>query len=117
MACLRAGVIPASFNDQLAAQRLAACNDIGEASYVNSLIATALLDTFVALPTAAAIRRRLAERYAVDFTPDMTGASSLPCCSFKPDFECFFGACLHVDPRRMCPTSRQPVSTQAAAAN
>ena len=37
------GVIPASFDDQVAAQRLAMCNDIGEASYVDSLIATALV--------------------------------------------------------------------------
>lgn len=68
-----AGVIPASFNDQLAAQRLAMCNDIGEASYVDSLIAAAMLDTFSALPTADVIAQRLAQRYGIEFSQDMTG--------------------------------------------
>lgn len=67
------GVIPASFNDQLAAQRLAMCNDIGEASYVDSLIAAAMLDTFSALPSEAAILQRLEQRYGIGFLPDMTG--------------------------------------------
>ncbi|GIL66877.1 hypothetical protein Vafri_20347, partial [Volvox africanus] len=37
------GVIPASFPDQLAAQRLAICNDIGEAAYLASAVAAALV--------------------------------------------------------------------------
>ncbi|GLI71576.1 hypothetical protein VaNZ11_016840 [Volvox africanus] len=37
------GVIPASFPDQLAAQRLAICNDIGEAAYLASAVASALV--------------------------------------------------------------------------
>ncbi|KXZ52643.1 hypothetical protein GPECTOR_9g688 [Gonium pectorale] len=37
------GVIPASFRDQLAAQRLAICNDIGEAAYLASAVGTALV--------------------------------------------------------------------------
>ncbi|EFJ40589.1 hypothetical protein VOLCADRAFT_32516, partial [Volvox carteri f. nagariensis] len=37
------GVIPASFRDQLAAQRLAMCNDIGEAAYLASAVAAALV--------------------------------------------------------------------------
>jgi hypothetical protein len=36
-------VIPASFRDQLAAQRLAMCNDIGEAAYLCSAIGAALV--------------------------------------------------------------------------
>ena len=60
------GVIPASFNDQQAAQRLAMCNDIGQASYVESLIASALLVRFKQLPSKAAIGKRLQERYNLD---------------------------------------------------
>jgi len=71
---LFAGVIPASFTDQLAAQRLAVCNDIGEASYVDSLIAASMLDTFTALPAAHLLRRKLEQRYDVEFSEDMTGA-------------------------------------------
>ena len=77
-----AGVIPASFTDQQAAQRLAVCNDIGEASYIDSLIAASLLDTIVALPSARSLRRRLDQRYDVEFSEDMTGVI-LP-CQFLP---------------------------------
>jgi hypothetical protein len=44
------GIIPAAFNDQAAAQALAVCNDIGEASYVDSLIAAAMIIRIKALP-------------------------------------------------------------------
>lgn len=37
------GVIPANFKDQIAAQRLAMCNDIGQASYLDSSIAEKLI--------------------------------------------------------------------------
>ncbi|GFR45836.1 hypothetical protein Agub_g7201, partial [Astrephomene gubernaculifera] len=37
------GVIPASMRDQLAAQRLAMCNDIGEAAYLAAAVAAALV--------------------------------------------------------------------------
>ena len=47
-----AGVIPAQFKDQLAAQRLAMCNDIGEAAYTDSLIAAALYEHLARLPKA-----------------------------------------------------------------
>lgn len=73
-----AGVIPASFTDQQAAQRLAVCNDIGEASYIDSLIAASLLDTIVALPSARSLRRKLDQRYDVEFSEDMTGVI-FPC--------------------------------------
>lgn len=45
-----AGIIPAAFNDQKAAQRLAMCNDIGEAAYVDSLVAAALVDHLTLQP-------------------------------------------------------------------
>lgn len=57
------GIIPASFNDPAAAQALAMCNDIGEASYVNSLIAAALLIRIKALPRSSAPLQRLVQRY------------------------------------------------------
>lgn len=57
------GIIPMSFKDQIAAQRLAMCNDIGEASYVDSLVAAAFLATVRALPSGKQIARRISERY------------------------------------------------------
>jgi hypothetical protein len=43
-AAVAAGVLPMSFSDQAAALRLAMCDDIGEASYVDSLVAAALVE-------------------------------------------------------------------------
>ena len=57
------GIIPASFNDQQAAHALAICNDIGEASYVNSLIASAMLIRIKALPRNNGPLQKLAQRY------------------------------------------------------
>ena len=68
-----AGVIPASFSDQLAAQRLAMCNDIGEASYIDSFIAAALLQVLRALPSFPAINERLKLRFKVPLDTSMTG--------------------------------------------
>ena len=55
-----------SFDNQSAAQRLAMCNDIGEAAYVDSLIGAALVDTLRGLPTGDSIMGRLTERYGID---------------------------------------------------
>ena len=68
-----AGVIPASFSDQLAAQRLAMCNDIGEASYIDSFIAAALLQVLRALPSFPVINERLKLRFKVPLDALMTG--------------------------------------------
>jgi ribosome biogenesis GTPase A len=57
------GIIPMSLKDQVAAQRLAMCNDIGEASYVDSLVAAAFLHTVQQLPSGPQIARRISERY------------------------------------------------------
>lgn len=80
MLCVRAnvslcgtGVIPASFSDQLAAQRLAMCNDIGEASYIDSFIAAALLQVLRELPSFPAIHERLKLRLKIALDPSMTG--------------------------------------------
>lgn len=59
------GIIPMSFRDQLAAQRLAMCNDIGEASYVASAVAAALLSTMGSLPEGPAIIKKVEARYGV----------------------------------------------------
>ena len=50
------------------------CNDIGEAAYVDSLVAAALLDAAAGLPTGAAIRRRLGARYGVPWAPSLSSA-------------------------------------------
>jgi ribosome biogenesis GTP-binding protein YlqF len=60
------GVIPAAFDDQIAAQRLAMCNDIGEAAYVDSLVAAALVARVKRLPGARALSARLERRYRLD---------------------------------------------------
>lgn len=57
------GIIPMSFKDQIAAQRLAMCNDIGEASYIDSLVAAALLQTINSLPGRKQYVRKINERY------------------------------------------------------
>jgi ribosome biogenesis GTPase A len=44
------GIIPGRFDDQLAASRLAMCNDIGEAAYVDSLIAAKMVEMMRLLP-------------------------------------------------------------------
>ena len=45
------GVVPPSLGDQRAAARLAACNDIGQAAYLESAVATELVETLLALPS------------------------------------------------------------------
>lgn len=57
------GIIPPSLRDQRAAARLAMCNDIGEAAYVPSLVAAALLATIKGLPRGRALAARAEERY------------------------------------------------------
>ena len=59
------GIIPMSFRDQVAAQRLAICNDIGEASYVASLVAAGMLRTLRRLPDGGRVLRQAEARYGV----------------------------------------------------
>lgn len=49
------------------------CNDIGEASYVDSLVAAAFLETARRLPSAPAIMQRLWERYKLDLAGGCPG--------------------------------------------
>jgi ribosome biogenesis GTPase A len=57
------GVIPPALRDQAAAARLAMCNDIGEAAYLASAVAAALLATLRALPDGDAALARVEARY------------------------------------------------------
>jgi ribosome biogenesis GTP-binding protein YlqF len=60
------GIIPGGFGDQVAAQRLAMCNDIGEAAYVDSIIASAFIMRCRLLPDSNRILQKLQARYKVD---------------------------------------------------
>ena len=59
------GIIPMSFKNQNAAQKLAMCNDIGEASYVASMVGAALLSTFDKLPRGELILDKVEDRYGI----------------------------------------------------
>jgi ribosome biogenesis GTP-binding protein YlqF len=59
------GIIPMSFKNQNAAQKLAMCNDIGEASYVASMVGAALLATFDTLPQGELILDKVEDRYGI----------------------------------------------------
>lgn len=59
------GIIPMSFKNQIAAQKLAMCNDIGEASYVASMVGAALLSTFDKLPRGELILDKVEDRYGI----------------------------------------------------
>ncbi len=64
------GVIPAKLDDQIAALKLAICDDIGDASYDNQRVAAALVDLLNYLePTATAMfPYPLQSRYGLDPT-------------------------------------------------
>lgn len=65
-----------NFKDQLAAQRLAMCNDIGEASYVDSLVAAELVETLRSLRKGDEILATIQSRFGIGMSPDMTGMVS-----------------------------------------
>jgi ribosome biogenesis GTPase A len=60
------GIIPGGFGDQVAAQRLAICNDIGEAAYVDSIIAASFIMRCRLLPNGYRVLQKLEARYKVD---------------------------------------------------
>ena len=69
------GVLPSRLEDQRAAQRLAICNDIGEAAYLCSQVAATMVSEFRQLPggSSEALLRALEERYGLpcrDLTPE-----------------------------------------------
>ncbi|KAK9836759.1 hypothetical protein WJX74_007539 [Apatococcus lobatus] len=67
------GVLPVNLVDQAAAQRLAMCNDIGEASYEATLITAALLESIRRLACGPAILEVVHQRCGLPFPPGMTG--------------------------------------------
>ncbi|MEB3181686.1 MAG: ribosome biogenesis GTPase YlqF [Nostocaceae cyanobacterium] len=73
------GVIPVKLNDQEAALKLAICDDIGEASYDNQLVAAALVELLNYLGdtnTELLPKHPLQSRYELDSSP-MTGEAYL----------------------------------------
>ena len=68
-----AGVLPVNLVDQAAAQRLAMCNDIGEASYEATLITVALLESIRKLACGPSILEVVEQRCGLQFPPEMTG--------------------------------------------
>ncbi|GAX44686.1 GTP-binding protein HSR1-related protein [Tolypothrix sp. NIES-4075] len=86
------GVIPLKLEDQEAALKLAICDDIGEASYDNQLVASALADLLLyleAVATNVLPKKPLETRYELDPTTD-TGEAYLHALAehrFKGDVE------------------------------
>jgi ribosome biogenesis GTPase A len=66
------GVLPSRLDDQLAALKLAICDDIGEAAYDNQRVAAALIDLLKELQVQSA----LTVRYELELA-DLTGESYL----------------------------------------
>jgi len=62
------GIIPGRFDNQAAATRLAMCNDIGEAAYVDSLIAAKMLEIVRSLPDSKSVNDMFHKRYGIDNT-------------------------------------------------
>ena len=67
------GVLPARMHDQRAASRLAMANDIGEASYIASSMAAAMIEELKRLPTWKSIRPGIIKRFKDERVDDMTG--------------------------------------------
>lgn len=59
------GIIPANFRDQTAAQRLAMCDDIGEAAYIKSAIAASFILRCRELPHNRKVLERIKQRYGI----------------------------------------------------
>lgn len=62
-----------NFGDQIAAERLAICNDIGEAAYVKSSVAAVLIERIFALPSQDLILQKLQKRLGVACDLSKTG--------------------------------------------
>jgi ribosome biogenesis GTPase A len=66
------GVLPSSLEDQIAAQNLAICNDIGKASYLESSIASLFIERIRGLPNASEILLQFEKRYKIS-TDNISG--------------------------------------------
>lgn len=53
------GLIPTNLADQEAARKIAMCNNIGDASYVDSLIAGQLIQTIKGLPESVQVLQQV----------------------------------------------------------
>jgi len=60
------GILPPRLEDQQAAARLAICNDIGEASYITSLVAAGFVDGLRNLPDGDERRAALLKMYKLE---------------------------------------------------
>ena len=67
------GVLPARMHDQRAASRLAMANDIGEASYIASAMASAMIEELKRLPTWKSIKPGIVKRFKEERVDEMSG--------------------------------------------
>ena len=67
------GVLPARMHDQRAASRLAMANDIGEASYIASAMASAMIEELKRLPTWKSIKPGIIKRFKEERVDEMSG--------------------------------------------
>lgn len=67
------GVLPARMHDQRAASKLAMANDIGEASYLSSAMAAAMIEEMKRLPTWELIRPGVIRRFKLNNVDDISG--------------------------------------------
>ena len=67
------GVLPARMHDQRAASRLAMANDIGEASYIASAMASAMIEELKRLPTWRSIKPGIVKRFKEERVDEMSG--------------------------------------------
>lgn len=68
------GILPARIHDQRAASRLAMANDIGEASYIASTMAAAMIEELKLLPTwKSIVKPGIVRRFKVEEVDQITG--------------------------------------------
>ena len=79
-----------NFGDQIAAERLAICNDIGEAAYVKSSVAAVLIERIRTLPSQGLILQKIEKRLGLAFDSSRTGedyVADLAAQAFQGDKE------------------------------
>lgn len=84
------GVMPPRLDDQRGAAKLAACNLIGDAAYLSSAVAAALVDTLRTLTRGHTALERLAARLKLDADAWTTGEDVVDCAAailFHGDLE------------------------------
>lgn len=79
-----------NFGDQVAAERLAICNDIGEAAYVKSSVAAVLIERIRTLPSQDLILQKVEKQLGYVCDSSQTGedyVAELAAQSFQGDKE------------------------------